>query len=308
MVLYHWMNYFVAVDGTAYKYLRFLTPSFTFITGFLISSVYLSRADESRQRTPKRLLLRGLKLFCIVLLLNLAVYTLHTGQRNGRLPDQSPGGVTAALLTGSTPVAFSVLVPISYLLILSAGLFVISNYFRGVYHLASAVSVALSLILAFNGRNSGYVQILSIGMLGISVGYVSINHINAMSRNRAAILGAYAIYLAAITFLDDTYALQIVGVCLSLLAIYSIGNSGLAANRPGNLVVLLGKYSLFAYIAQIAILQALHKGLQLVGTVTGASGAAFLLCTVCTVLSVALLDHARARSRSTNRLYTAIFG
>ena len=85
MVLYHWMNYFVAVDGTAYKYLRFLTPSFTFITGFLISSVYLSRADESRQRTPKRLLLRGLKLFCIVLLLNLAVYTLHTGQRNGRL-------------------------------------------------------------------------------------------------------------------------------------------------------------------------------------------------------------------------------
>src|SRR4029077_598346 len=36
MVLYHWLNYFVTADGTIYKYLRFLTPSFIFITGFLI--------------------------------------------------------------------------------------------------------------------------------------------------------------------------------------------------------------------------------------------------------------------------------
>src|ERR1700726_2047192 len=43
MVLYHWLNYFVASDGFFYRYLRFLTPSFIFIAGFLISNVYLSR-------------------------------------------------------------------------------------------------------------------------------------------------------------------------------------------------------------------------------------------------------------------------
>src|SRR4051812_8978697 len=42
MVLYHWMNYFIRADGDVYKYLRFLTPSFIFITGFLVSQVYLS--------------------------------------------------------------------------------------------------------------------------------------------------------------------------------------------------------------------------------------------------------------------------
>src|SRR6184192_3526731 len=42
MVLYHWLNYFVASEGDFYRYLRFVTPSFIFITGFLISNVYLS--------------------------------------------------------------------------------------------------------------------------------------------------------------------------------------------------------------------------------------------------------------------------
>src|SRR5579872_386052 len=39
MVLYHWMNYFIVLDWTYYRYLHFLTPSFIFITGFMISNI-----------------------------------------------------------------------------------------------------------------------------------------------------------------------------------------------------------------------------------------------------------------------------
>ena len=28
MIVYHWANYFLYVDGESYRYLRFLTPSF----------------------------------------------------------------------------------------------------------------------------------------------------------------------------------------------------------------------------------------------------------------------------------------
>src|SRR6185295_1822787 len=42
MVLYHWLNYFVSADGFGYRYLRFITPSFIVITGFLVSHIYLS--------------------------------------------------------------------------------------------------------------------------------------------------------------------------------------------------------------------------------------------------------------------------
>src|SRR4249920_949495 len=65
MVLYHWLNYFVSADGSWYRYLRFLTPSFIFITGFFVSHIYLAKYDPADTRLPKRLLERGLKLIAI---------------------------------------------------------------------------------------------------------------------------------------------------------------------------------------------------------------------------------------------------
>src|SRR5882724_12530804 len=73
MVLYHWINYFIGQEVTYYyKYLRFLTPSFIFIAGFMISNVYLSKYAAADPRLSKRLFTRGLKLFAIFLSLNLA--------------------------------------------------------------------------------------------------------------------------------------------------------------------------------------------------------------------------------------------
>src|SRR5271170_5221971 len=72
MVLYHWINYFVGPQWEYYQYLRFLTPSFIFITGFMISNVYLSKYDAAGPRLSKRLFTRGLKLMAIFLALNVA--------------------------------------------------------------------------------------------------------------------------------------------------------------------------------------------------------------------------------------------
>src|SRR5208282_4816162 len=69
MVLYHWMNYFQNLDWTYYKYLHFLTPSFIFIAGFMISNVYLSRYAAADRRLAKRLFTRGFKLIAIFLFL-----------------------------------------------------------------------------------------------------------------------------------------------------------------------------------------------------------------------------------------------
>src|SRR5690242_13803806 len=69
MVLYHWINYFIGPD-LDYRYLRFLTPSFIFITGFLVSNVYLSKYRVNDPYLPKRLLTRGLKLLAVFIGLN----------------------------------------------------------------------------------------------------------------------------------------------------------------------------------------------------------------------------------------------
>src|SRR5580658_8963235 len=71
MVLYHWINYFIDPQWRYLFYLRFLTPSFIFISGFMVSHVYLSKYAAADPRLWKRLMTRGLKLTTIFLVLNL---------------------------------------------------------------------------------------------------------------------------------------------------------------------------------------------------------------------------------------------
>ena len=307
MVLYHWMNYFVVADGSIYKYLRFLTPSFTFITGFLISHVYLAKYETSGRQIPSRLLLRGFKLLGIVCCLNAALSLLRLKDFETRAHDSSLGDIVSAYLTGTASVAFSVLVPIAYLLILSAGLLIVSRHYRNIYHVACAVSVACALLFELKGVESGYLQIFSIGMLGVSVGYIPVDQINGFVKYPLAILLAYLAYLSAITVCNVPYPLQIVGVCLSLAIIYWIGAKGGDVSCIRKVVILLGHYSLFAYIAQIVILQVLRRGLRPLGAGMGVSGAAFLTCCVGTILTVEILDRARIRMTKVNKLYITVF-
>src|SRR5690242_11816494 len=96
MVLYHWMNYFVEADGSIYKYLRFLTPSFIFITGFLISHVYLSKSRSSGWTIAGRLLGRGFKLLAIVACLNLALNSIGILGLTSRTSNLSPARLAMA--------------------------------------------------------------------------------------------------------------------------------------------------------------------------------------------------------------------
>src|SRR5437899_4021329 len=133
MVLYHWLNYFFGPQGQYYDYLRFLTPSFIFITGFMISQIQLRRYEHSGRSLAKRLFVRGLKLLAVFLVLNAFVYAaLSRVQVPYSLWGKSLRSLSwAAFVAGTSrapdgqkSVIFTILVPIAYLLIVSAGLVV----------------------------------------------------------------------------------------------------------------------------------------------------------------------------------------
>src|SRR5262249_38265827 len=90
MVLYHWLNYFVTTDWDIYRYLRFLTPSFILIAGFLVSHTYLSRQSADDPRFRRRLMARGGKLLLLFTVLNLAANLLLKQNYDG-----APLGVRA---------------------------------------------------------------------------------------------------------------------------------------------------------------------------------------------------------------------
>jgi len=306
MVLYHWLNYFVTADGDVYKYIRFLTPSFIFISGFLISQVYLSTKIPPRHDLRSRLLVRGLKLLALVAVLNIALFAVQGV--GSRVQSLSPSDAVAAFFLGTNPVAFSVLVPIAYLLILAAILAPVFRRNVHTFHITAALFVTCALVLSFLSISNSYMEIFSIGTLGISIGHWSIERINRLVTRPFTIIAAYILYLVAITIWNVIYPLQIAGVCLSVALIYLIGLAYSESNSAGKTIVLLGQYSLFGYIAQIIILQVLRRAAHVVdGGMTVPIGA-FVMCLVATLVSVVVLDKARKVVRPINTVYKAVFG
>ena len=304
MVLYHWLNYFVSADGFGYRYLRFLTPSFIVITGFLVSHIYLSKYGTTDPRLPKRLFLRGLKLVGIFVVLNAAIHLLLPGTSGSSLTDWT------LYLLGSTSDgrgAFSVLLPIGYLLMLSAGFVIISRVYKHIFHAACVVMLLSVFIASFYGIKNAYLELLGLGLLGVSIGYIPIERANSIVRHPYALVLAYACYLCAITLWNELFPLQIVGVCLSLSIIYVFGARNHGPERVRRAVILLGQYSLVGYIAQILILQVLRRGLQHVSLSGVSAGIALFAGLVLTLISVAAVDHARARAGVVNRLYSVVF-
>src|SRR5947209_3560903 len=85
MVLYHWLNYFYGPSDN--RYMRFLTPSFIFITGFLISHIYFSRYGIAAPKLPGRLVQRGLKILGVFVLLNITRMFLTNGSFQEQVED-----------------------------------------------------------------------------------------------------------------------------------------------------------------------------------------------------------------------------
>jgi len=316
MALYHWLEYFISTTGDFYRYIRFVTASFIFITGFLISNIYLSKYEISDPRLPKRLLQRGLKILGIFVTLNAVISLLFSQSNAGRIlfTSFSVNNLVAIYVTGNTEIAgsgkaaaFYVLVPISYLLLLSAGLLILGRFFKYIFPSVFVLFLGGILVLDLAGRKSANLELLTIGVLGVLFGYVPIEKIDRFVRHSYMIVGAYLCYLIAIKIWNVIYPLQVVGVCLSVMLIYLVGVKEGEPGRARKHVNLLGKYSLLGYVTQIAILQILYRSLRYVNLGIGALILSFFAAFALTMISVEVVDYLRAKSTVVDRLHKAIF-
>ncbi len=314
MVLYHWLNYFEGPHDS--RYLRFLTPSFICITGFMISHIYLSKYGTANPRLPMRLITRGLKLLGVFILLNLILVFLASGSGNGRLflSNMTASNLIAVFLTGNVfvpglgkGVAFYILVPIGYLLLLSAVLVIAYRFYKYSFHVTCAVFLLGVLTLGVLGKESATLEMLAIGLLGVLFGFIPIEKINAFVRHPYSLALAYLGYLGAITLWNVIYPLQVIGVCLSLMILYLMGEQSGEAGWLRSRVLLLGKYSLFGYIAQIAILQLLRRSLVHVSPRAAVLVFSFVLAFALTQVAVEVVDFARKGSPTVDTMYKAVF-
>jgi len=315
MVLYHWLNYFIGIQWGYYQYLRFLTPSFIFITGFMVSRVYLAKYDPTDGRLSLRLFTRGLKLLAIFIVLNVArivvIPILSTGVLERNLFD--PDNLFIIFLSGNLwglsgkLVSFSILVPISYLLMFSGALMFPYRLYRYTFHVVCGLLLLSLLMMGLFGEQSQNLEFIAMGMLGVLTGFAPIKAINDFVRHPYALAVAYLGYTIAITIWNVPFPLQVVGVPLTLAIIYLVGLSTSESGAVWTEVLLLGKYSLFGYISQIAILQILSASLRHIGSRVAVLCISFIAAFILTLLSAEILDRARTRMASVDKLYKAVF-
>jgi peptidoglycan/LPS O-acetylase OafA/YrhL len=315
MVIYHWLNYFLGPHGRYYDYLRFLTPSFIFITGFMISQIQLRRYESSGRNLSKRLFVRGLKLLIVFLVLNALVYA--TLSRVPVAPSlwwkSAPSLGLAAFVTGGsrTPdgqksVIFGILVAIAYLLIVSAAV-VSTRKVRYAFYSTLSLLVAVVICIRFWNLENFYLDLLMVGVLGVVVGFASRDQLAVVTSHPYILSASYCLFLAAITIWGVPLPLEIASVILTTALLYTVGNRVATAGTVWRRVILLGKYSLLGYIAQIAILQGLRRISWFSHHGVSALVASLLLGALLTVAIVEAVDIARERSKIANELYRLVF-
>lgn len=314
MVLYHWINYFLV--GQDNRYLRFLTPSFIFITGFIVSNIYLSKYAALDLKLVWRLTERGLKILGVFTFLNIlrAAFLLKDAGTNNVSNYLSTKSLFDVFVVGTGVgggdaklLVFYILVPIGYLLILSAILVAIFKNPRYAAIGAASVALFLAFLLDFNGIQSPNLELIAVGLLGMVVGFAPIEKIDRLVRHPYILVSLYLSYLAAITIWNVIYPLQILGVCLSLMILYLLGQQDGLPRILRAPILLLGKYSLVGYIAQIVILQLLRKLLFDIDSQVLQLGGSFVLAFVLTISLAKIVDILRKQVAAIDKIYKAIF-
>jgi peptidoglycan/LPS O-acetylase OafA/YrhL len=309
MALYHGMNYFSSVPAGYYGYLRFVNGSFVFISGYVVAAFYADQASNDRYAAFRRLAYRGIKLLCIFTVLNLAISAL--GVTNYRavtfgLPDYL---ASAADIYGSGQahqIAFRILVPISYVLMVS-GLYLVSQRSQAVL---VALTIVAALLWNFFTPLVANVFFVLTGLVGLSFGLLLKQQDPLQHRARSwplIVLGFVAL-ASVMNWLSGNVLAYGVGVGLLLKLAYD-GSALLAKEgRAYRWLVLLGKYSLVSYIVQIAFLFALHRALRGIQIAPVVELALAFFATCAFLLAACLaIEHLRHRFRLVERTYRLVF-
>lgn len=258
MVVYHSFNY-SANFRLGFRYLPFLPPSFILITGFLIAKVYDSRRHRVRAGATTRLIGRGLRLLTVFTLLNIGA--LLTGRQDVAGPTETANFFSHwkdVYLTGvGRFAAFEVLVPIAYLILAAPLLLFFRRSNRFILFVLTILLFAGCEWLSREGRPYGILLLFSAGVVGMVLGDVSAGTLELAARNWIILALIYAGFVAARPYIEGDVLAQLIDALLATTLIFAVcfrvGSKGFVQER----LIVLGKYSLIAYVAQIAVLQLL---------------------------------------------------
>ena len=306
MVVYHSINY-SAFRPLAFRFLPFLPPSFVMIAGFVVGAIYTARYDLGTWKPYMRLIIRGFKLFLLFVLLNLGFCILREHNLIDGLWEFADRAGTVFLSGNGREGIFEVLLPIAYFLLLVPGLLWLRSRAAGAIPFCGLALFVLCAVLEKMGVYSKNLTLLSAGVIGMTLGFVPIEAVDRFARKWMWVLPLYLLYQLCRWFLGDTYPVEMFGAAASVLLLYACALHLDMSAWAGRQLVLLGRYSLLGYLAQIALLQAIvvvvgGKPQHWAGVI-----AVGVFTTILLFLTVKLVNSLRRRNRPLDMIYQFVF-
>ena len=315
MALYHAMNYFAVVPSEVYGYLRFANGSFVFMAGYTVAIFY---AKSAATQASIRLLTRGAKLLALFTVLNLALSAFsitNYRQVTFGLADylNQLGRIYGS---GDAPqIAFRILVPIAYVLMLS-GLFLWSARWQKLLMALTFLAAVLHNAL-FSSLPPTVFFVLT-GLMGLVLGLTlqwwlktPTFEVLAM-RPRAWAVMASGVGFIAVASVMNTLSSNVlaysVGLGVMLALVYGMAKACNPSAALYGATVLLGSYSLVAYVGQIGYLFLLHRALRNLDLAPGlVLAVAFVSTSAFMWVGCLGLEALRHRSKLVEQTYRMVF-
>jgi len=306
MVIYHTMNYFSTAKPENYGYIRFVSGSFIFISGYLVATHYRKKYNINRRAVTRRLIVRGVKLLGVFTALNVLMSIVgvenHKSVRFGF--DAFIANLPITYGTGNSRItAFQILVPIAYLLMISPIVLAMQGWKKLVF----CSILILSGWYEYMGNMYFNPYLVLIGMFGLSFGILFDPHHQNFRIHRILALIVLVVSVSNMSALDQNIYSYTLGIILVLLSVYMLSKSMRTDGHLFSALVLLGNYTLLSYIAQIVFLFALYLFLRQRWDMGYETLSVFAATILFLFLMCLALDWLRKRNQVVDTTYRAIF-
>jgi uncharacterized membrane protein len=307
MVIYHTLN---AQRVFPHQFMAFLPASFIMITGFIITQIYFPKYGLDIAGLRTRLAVRSLKLLLIFTVLNLVAFTIGPKYHYGKtfeLENFFGEWLEIYILGRPRMVAFGVLMPISYTLLLSIVIPRIQSVTPYIIKLCALIIFGVCILMENYGNSIYNIDLISAGFIGMTIGLLPLTLINGLAKPWI-IISLLFVFLGSFFFSSgDDYVIQIFSTIISLLIIYAIGCRINLQSWFSKQTVLLGQYSLLSYIIQIIYLQIYRIVAARWNIDNSIITPTIIFVTLITWVTVIIVDQGRQKYEFVNVLYKKVF-
>lgn len=316
MLLHHGIDFLISNNNYYYfyKYLRFVTGSFVFISGFLISNVYINKYNINDNIMYKRLLDRAIKLLLIFTILNIFINNTQIVEKiweiNLDMKLIFETIFTIYIAGDYRVVSFEILVPIAYTLICSGFLIYLLKYRFNKIKFISFILVVYCSFKFFNMKEAYNLRYLSLGLCGLALGFIEINKIENFFKTKFRLKGIViisSIYLFLLHIFKLSYPFYIISILVNLSIAYFIGENLAFHNIVENKLLLIGRYSLISYLFQVMCYKIISKILIMIPNVAIRYIIGFLTTTTIMYMFIEFVEYSRKRIIYFNKIYKLVF-